>query len=69
MLAKETLPLSNHTLADVLNHFKIKLKHHHAESDAQAAALIVLKLCNKFKANSLEELSTNFGYKIGKIIS
>ena len=69
MLAKETLPLANHTLADVSNHFKIKLNHHNAESDAQAAALIALKLCDKYKAISLEELSTSFGFKVGKIIS
>ena len=54
MLAKETLSLANHTLADVSNHFKIKLNHHNAESDAQAAAIIALKLCEKFKASSLE---------------
>jgi len=69
MLAKETLRLASHTLADVSNHFKIKLKHHNAESDAQAAALIALKLCDKFKASSLEQLSTSFGFKVGKISS
>lgn len=69
MLAKETLSLANHTLADVSNHFKIKLNHHNAESDAQAAAIIALKLCEKFKASSLEQLSTSFGFKVGKIVS
>jgi len=69
MLAKETLPLAAHTLADVSKHFKIKLKHHNAESDAQAAALIALKLCDKYKASSLEQLSISFGFKIGKIVS
>jgi len=69
MLAKETLRLASHTLAEVSNHFKIKLKHHNAESDAQAAALIALKLCDKFKASSLEQLSTSFGFKVGKISS
>lgn len=69
MLAKETLSLANHTLADVSNHFKIKLKHHNAESDAQAAAIIALKLCEKYKAISLEQLSTSFGFKVGKIVS
>lgn len=69
MLAKETLSLAKHTLADVSNHFKIKLNHHNAESDAQAAAIIALKLCEKFKASSLEQLSTSFGFKVGKIVS
>ena len=69
LLAKETLSLANHTLADVSNHFKIKLNHHNAESDAQAAAIIALKLCEKYKASSLEQLSTSFGFKVGKIVS
>lgn len=68
-LSQETLPLFSHKLSDVSKHFKIKLKHHNAESDAKASAIIALKLCDKHKASSLEELSTNLGFKIGKIIS
>lgn len=68
-LAQELLPLSSHKLNNVSSHFKIKLNHHNAESDAKASALIALKLCEKYKANSLEELSTSVGFKIGKIIS
>jgi len=68
-LAQEVLKLPAHTLADVSKHFKIKLNHHNAESDAQAAALIAINLCEKFKAGSLHELSTQFGFKAGKIIS
>jgi len=66
-LTQETLELDNYKLSDVASHFKIKLKHHDAESDAKASALVALKLCEKFKANSLEELSTSLGFKIGKI--
>mgnify|MGYP000873610126 FL=1 len=68
-LSQIALQLPSHRLNDVSNHFKIKLNHHNAESDAQASALIALKLCEKFKASSLEELSKSFGFKIGKIIS
>lgn len=68
-LAKELLPLVSFRLDDVSRHFKIKLKHHNAESDAQASALIALRLCEKHKANSLEELSTTVGFKVGKICS
>lgn len=68
-LAQATLPLAGHKLSDVSRHFQIKLNHHNAESDAKASALIALKLCDKFKANSLEELSTNLGFKVGKIVS
>jgi DNA polymerase-3 subunit epsilon len=66
-LSKELLPLRSFTLSDVSRHFRIKLKHHNAESDAKASALIALKLCEKFKAASLEELSTNCGFKVGSI--
>lgn len=68
-LSKETLPLYSHKLNDVSNHFRIALKHHNAESDAKASALIALKLCDQFKASSLKELSTHLGFKIGKIVS
>lgn len=68
-LAQETLTLPSHKLNDVSRHFKIKLKHHNAESDAKASALIALKLIEQHKVNSLEELSTSLGFKVGKIIS
>jgi DNA polymerase III subunit epsilon len=69
-LAKKTLPyLSNHKLDHVSRHFDIRLKHHNAESDAQAAAMIAIRLCEQHKVDSLEALSTGLGFKIGKIIS
>lgn len=68
-LAQATLPLDSHRLNDVSTHFNIKLKHHNAESDAKAAALIALKLCDHFKVASLEQLSGNLGFKTGKIMS
>ncbi|MBK8585773.1 MAG: 3'-5' exonuclease [Bacteroidetes bacterium] len=68
-LTKESLLLPSHKLDVVSKHFKIKLKHHNAESDAIAAAKIAIKLCKKHKANSLEELSEKLGFSIGKIES
>jgi DNA polymerase-3 subunit epsilon len=68
-LAQVTLPITGHRLNEVSSHFKIKLNHHDAESDAKASALIALKLCEKYKANSLQELSTSLGFKVGKIVS
>lgn len=68
-LSQATLPLPAHKLSDVSRHFQIKLNHHNAESDAHAAALIALKLCEQFKAGSLKELSQGLGFKIGKIVS
>ncbi len=68
LLSKANLNIPNHTLDYVAQYFKIKLKHHHAESDAKACALIALKLCEMNKVDSLEQLSTNLGFYVGKII-
>ncbi len=67
-LAKASLPLQAHSLDYVARHFKIELDHHQAESDARAAALVAIRLCEKHKVNSLEELSTSLGFKTGKIL-
>ncbi|MCB0397292.1 MAG: 3'-5' exonuclease [Flavobacteriales bacterium] len=68
-LSQELLPLGSFRLDNVSRHFKIRLKHHNAESDAKASALIALRLCEKHNANTLEELSTTIGFKVGKIFS
>jgi len=68
-LAQQALPLASHKLNIVSSHFNIKLEHHNAESDAKASALIALKLCEQYKVSSLTELSTQLGFKIGKIMS
>lgn len=68
-LAEKALGLYSHKLNVVSDHFNIKLKHHNAESDAQAAALIALRLCEKLKVDSLEKLSADLGFRIGKIVS
>lgn len=68
-LSQVTLPIASHRLNNVSEYFNIKLQHHNAESDAKASALIALKLCEKFKASSLEDLSSSLGFKTGKIIS
>lgn len=68
-LSQETLPIQSHKLNDVSKHLRIKLKHHDAESDARASALIALKLIEKYKVSSLEELSLSLGFKVGKIVS
>lgn len=67
-LAQKTLSLPNHKLDMVSRHFNITLDHHQAESDAKAAALIALRINEKFRTNSLEELSTSLGFKVGRLI-
>lgn len=66
-LAQKTLPLRSFRLNEVSRYFDISLQHHQAESDARAAALIALRLCDHYSATSLEELSTKVGFKTGKI--
>lgn len=66
-LSKEILPLPGHRLSDISKHFRIKLNHHDAESDARASALIALRLMDKFKVDSMEELSAIFGFRIGML--
>ena len=68
-LSQKGLNLPNHRLDTVSDYFNIRLNHHHAESDASAAALIALKLCEKHKATSLDQLSASLGFRVGKIIN
>jgi DNA polymerase-3 subunit epsilon len=68
-LAQASLPLRSHKLNDVSSHFNIRLKHHDAESDARASALIAIRLCERHGVGSLNELSAGLGFKVGKIIS
>ncbi len=66
-LAQKMLPLRSFRLNEVSRYFNIQLQHHNAESDAKAAALIALRLCERHGVSSLEELSTQLGFKTGKI--
>lgn len=66
-LSRETINLPGYKLNEVSKHLRIKLNHHNAESDARASALIALRLMEKFKADSLEELSAILGFKIGSL--
>jgi len=67
-LAQVALNLPGYRLNEVSSHFNIRLDHHNAESDAKACALIAIKLVEKHKAKSLNDLSTKFGFSVGKIL-
>lgn len=68
ILSRKAFPgLGSYGLGALSEHFDIKLNHHNAESDAHAAAIIVLKMLEKHALNSLEELTNKFQTKIGKI--
>ncbi|MFN8714031.1 MAG: 3'-5' exonuclease [Bacteroidota bacterium] len=66
-LAQKMLPLRSFRLNEVSRFFNIQLQHHNAESDAKAAALIALRLCERHGVSSLDELSAKVGFKTGKI--
>jgi DNA polymerase III subunit epsilon len=68
-LAKITLNLPDYHLNKVAKHFGISLDHHHAGSDADACALIAVKLCAAYKTSSVETLSKKLGYSKGQIYS
>jgi DNA polymerase III subunit epsilon len=67
-LAQRILPLAGFRLSDVSRHFGISLHHHNAESDARAAALIALRLCELNGIDSLDALAAKTGFKTGKIM-
>ena len=45
--SRKILPLPSHKLSVICEHLHIPLNHHHAGSDATAAVLVYLELCNK----------------------
>ncbi len=67
-LSEIGLDLPDYKLDTVSEHFNIELDHHNAVSDAKASALIALELCKINNVKSLDELSSNFGFKVGRII-
>ena len=68
-LAQRALDLPGYKLNEVSDRLNISLQHHNAESDAKACALIAIRLMEKNKAYSLNELSIKLGFSIGKIIA
>ncbi|MCA6361582.1 MAG: 3'-5' exonuclease [Bacteroidetes bacterium] len=67
-LAQKMLPLAGFRLSDVSKYFGIPLHHHNAESDAKAAALIALRLCELNGIDSLDALAAGAGFNTGKIM-
>lgn len=66
-LSREVLDTSDHKLDTISRHFKIQLEHHNAESDAIAAAQIALRLAERMRVRSLEQLSEKLGFRVGRI--
>ncbi|MDR2125692.1 MAG: 3'-5' exonuclease [Prevotellaceae bacterium] len=49
--------LENYRLSTVCEYLNIPLKHHDSESDARAAALIILNMLKKYGVKTLQELN------------
>lgn len=68
ILARSVWPeLASHKLCVLARELDIPLKHHEAESDATAAAQIVLKAASKLGVTSLEELMTACHMESGEL--
>lgn len=66
--ARKILPdLPRHRLNMIAAHYGISINHHHAESDAIACAEIMIRLCRKIGAESLEELLQIQNWKVGEL--
>lgn len=61
------LDIENYKLNTVAKYLGIEFKHHHAGEDAMAAAKILIKICEELNINTVEELSSRLGLKIGKL--
>jgi DNA polymerase-3 subunit epsilon len=66
-LTKASLKLRRYSLDHVCRHLKIPLKHHQAESDAIACALVAIRLCKRYNAKSLKDLNRKLGLRPGRI--
>lgn len=68
-MAQKGLRIQRHSLDRVCRHLNIPLNHHQAQSDAIACAMVAIRLGQRYKANSLRELSGKLGFKPGRIFS
>lgn len=66
-LTQASLKLRRYSLDHVCRHLKIPLKHHQAESDAMACALVAIRLCKRYNAISLKGLNKKLGLRPGRI--
>ncbi len=60
--------LLNYQLSTISDHFKINLKHHSAESDANACAEIFLKLLENENIESFEQLCVKHNFIKGELL-
>ena len=67
-LARKCWPeLPRHSLGWLAREFGIEFRHHNAEEDAMAAALVVLRAAGEYSAESVEELLERSGLRFGEV--
>jgi len=59
--------LERHSLDALAREFGINFRHHDAEEDAMAAALVVLRAAEEWSAESVEELLERTGFRFGEV--
>ncbi len=59
--------LERHSLDALAREFGISFRHHNAEEDAMAAALVVLRAAEEYSAESVEELLERTGFRFGEV--
>lgn len=67
-LARKCWPeLRRHSLDSLAREFGIEFRHHKAEDDAVAAALVVLKAAEEYSAESVEQLMERTQIRLGEV--
>ncbi len=56
-----------HSLDALAREFGISFRHHNAEEDAMAAALVVLRAAEEYSAETVEELLERTGFRFGEV--
>lgn len=68
VMARRSLPLLSYSLPIVCAELGIPLdQHHQADADAEAAARIVLALCERNQVSSLEDLAERLQVRLGRL--
>lgn len=70
MMARRSLTLLSYRLPLVCAELGIPLdQHHQAAADAEAAARVVLALCDRSQVSSLEDLADSLQVRLGKLLA
>lgn len=67
-MARAAFPeLSSHKLSNVCRYLSIPLNHHHADSDAEGSAAIIINIAQRFHLQSLMDVRRRLGLEPGSV--